>query len=33
MDQSLAGKPTQIFLDGGFLMIEPLGTGGERSLG
>jgi septum site-determining protein MinC len=31
MDQSLAGKPTQIFLDGGFLMIEPLATGGERS--
>jgi septum site-determining protein MinC len=31
MDQSLVGKPTQIFLDGGFLMIEPLGSGGEKT--
>jgi septum site-determining protein MinC len=26
MDQRLIGRPAQIFLDGGFLMIEPLGT-------
>ncbi|HXV25781.1 MAG TPA: septum site-determining protein MinC [Alphaproteobacteria bacterium] len=31
MDGNLAGRPTQIFLDGGFLMIEPLGTVSEKS--
>jgi septum site-determining protein MinC len=31
MDQRLTGRPTQIFLDGGFLMIEPLAAANERS--
>lgn len=31
MDSRLVGRPTQIFLDGGFLMIEPLGAANERS--
>ncbi len=30
MDPSLVGKPTQIYLDGGFLMIEPLGAANEK---
>ena len=30
MDPRLVGKPTQIFLDGGFLMIEPLGAANEK---
>lgn len=31
MDPKLVGRPTQIFLDGGFLMIEPLGAANEKS--
>ncbi|HVG81305.1 MAG TPA: septum site-determining protein MinC, partial [Methylomirabilota bacterium] len=31
MDAKLAGRPTQIFLDGGFLMIEPLAAANEKS--
>lgn len=30
MDPRLVGRPTQIFLDGGFLMIEPLGAAHEK---
>ena len=30
MDARLIGKPAQIFLDGGFLMIEPLGAANEK---
>ncbi len=32
MDPQLAGRPTQIFLDGGCLMIEPLGAANESKL-
>ncbi len=31
MDPRLVGKPTQIFLDGGFLMIEPLGAANQKT--
>jgi septum site-determining protein MinC len=31
MDPSLVGKPAQIFLDGGFLMIEPLAAASEKA--
>jgi len=31
MDPHIVGKPAQIFLDGGFLMIEPLAAATEKA--